>query len=320
MKILFPILVVLVAINCAWASDSDKDTTETDIHPELGNRSRVTRLCMNADPNGIALIRDENGTEVLILFVQEHFYMVPANKLDYLSNYTAKANKLISFDNQYSTDKYWPNLPNDYIVSFSGQGNSSDFNNNILAFEEERVARYRVKLVNLPNPPVVELVIESSTRYWYKYPSLSDIRFMYIARGSSVLMVFQKIKSSIASYVITSGDMSNPVERSVIKVYNPVPTKFKMIKHMVRLSNDKYLTILDDGDICIEGDCKNIRQLTDCEPQILEFTKSLIYTLQQSTNLTVRLAIITLSSIMVVNFVLALSFIYNQVIRIYELT
>lgn len=285
---------------------------------------RVTRLCMNADPNGIAVVQDDNKNEILLLFVEENFHVIPVDRFNNLANFTGEANKLMTFATQLATKEYWSNFSAQYVVSFSGQDNTSSFYNNILAFNGQQVLRYRITSVKLSGASVVKLKIEfvnqHSTLHWHGFPSFNDISYMYLTRGSSVLMVYNKVKMYYSTYILTEGDLGNPVERSVHKTHNPVPKRFSMIRHMQRFSNSKYITVLDDGDICIDSSCINIRRLTDCEPQILEFSNSFIYSLQHNTNLTLRLAMITLSSIMVVNFVLALSFIYNQIMRIYELT
>lgn len=286
---------------------------------------RVGRLCLDPEPDGSAIFLSKNKKEFLLIFKSNLFYMIYIPKLtDALRLAADKPTpKLINSKSQLNVTELFPGIPSGSpykMVSFPTNESSNPFYNNILAFFQNQVLRYEIKASQ--NTTQFILHGKHSTAHWWMFPSFSDIKLMTIARDAGLLIVTSHSRGRSHSYSIVPENLDNPVERPVDVLNLPIARQLSLnkIRYAHQLESRETLVIMEDGDICVGAHCKSIKSLTDCDPQVSLFANSFAYALWHNTNLTLRLIMITLSSVMIVNFVLAMSFIYNQIMNIYDLT
>lgn len=283
----------------------------------------IIGLCLVAAPDGIALLPDsQSNKELLLVFKSSAFWIVPAEFIVELAD-NGRINKFnISEDNQLESKKFWDSFPDtvDYVTSFTGLDSKDPFHNNVLVLSQTLLLRYKVQQLSASSNNIsVSLISSHQTEYWFRLPAVADINYMVILRQTRILAVsINKFWGpSEFGYILNPENLDNPVQR---EFQNFKLEHDKKLRFQYRLADKSTISMLTSGNICHNNKCKRFMSAINCKPQIEGFVNGFASWIYRDSIISLRLAMISLSSIMLVNFAFALSFIYNQLKRIYDLT
>lgn len=291
--------------------------------------SGFVKLCVDSEPDGVAYFKSNDGFEYLIIFKVDSFWIIEVDKVVRPTlNHTEAKNyePLFRGQNQLSSTKFWPNYlrsPN-YVLSFIDLDPNDAFHNNILIFKERKLHRYRVDDIVKDNESWklnITLLSTHVTDFWVSFPSFNDIRLMTIITGSKVLYV-QRLSFILSPniYILNVANLDNPIEypnaRATLPNLNLRATKISSYINI----NDKTISFSSEGQVCVTDKCITLRDFMTCDPRVDAFTSSLAYFLWRETELSIRLIIVGLCTIMIINLVIALAFVVHQIERIADLT
>lgn len=293
-----------------------------------GGITGIMSICLYTEPDGTALIEDTSTREeILVVFKVDHFWLITTKQLN---DFAKNGDKFISPRNLLQASLYWPRFPISpkLAVSFSGLDRESVFYNQVLVFKDSNLFRYQVKNLDIYQRRLdVSLVNTHTTSYWSNFPHINDILFMSILRKSRLLVAQGQIEATNYffnlhyAYILNQANLDNPIEHQVY--YFGLPGAFydyKNLRFHHMLSNYQTIAFLTTGEFCIDKVCKRFHEAIACDPRDIAFAASFPYWLWQNTDFTVRLLMISLSSVMIVNLTLSIFFIINQVKRIVDLT
>jgi len=301
--------------------------------PKRSGVNSITKLCLESMPDGVALAVAGTQQPVLIIFKGSHFWIVSIDEL-VRGIRSSNRERLLGPSNQQESSEFWPKFLDSpsYAVSFTVTRGYSFFNN-VLIFKGQTLHRYRIdQLEQVGNSSwriSVSFVSSHTTEHWSYMPNVNDVQIMTLLWGTRILFVEGTTDWSQIGinpnpiYKLNDANLDNPVENIA---YNapPYPNTGNLrstgLRFFYQLTVNDSIYFTQSGELCFTRSCKKFRRLLECTLQVEAFTGSFAFWLWHDTDLTIRLIIITLSSVMMVNFTLALSFIYNQVKRIAELT
>lgn len=292
----------------------------------VGAIGGLALLCLKTEPDGVALLHDtitktSDDDEVLIIFKVDSFWIQKASEM-------FEIGQLISKDNRMKCSDYWPSYPKqvDNVASFYGLDKDNYLYNNVLVFSKQLLLRYQVEFI----PPAISnlstsersirvtLASTHTTAYWREFSSARDYYFLHIIRSSNVMIALSK--RGTYAYWLNRANLDNPVGYETSFYPKKIPVNLYSIKSYYLLKSNQYITFSSSGELCLEEKCKMLHYKVNCDPQLVAFSVSPSIWLWRDTDFTIRLAMVTLSSIMVVNFVLAMCFIFNQLKHIMDLT
>lgn len=308
----------------------------------------MVKFCLESEPDGVALIRADvnktNSDEILILFKVDKFWALPASELikrfdnnqpqkpsgqtkrqDWLDDPVQRP--LLTERNQFKSESHWNKflvMPQ-YAISFTGLESNDNFTNNVLIFKDQTMHRYKVRQMvlginNQKSDIIVELIGVYKSNVWQGLPRLADLQHMIIPRASKILIAKHSRLGQIQLYILNSENFDSPVEQTLIsRVYQPFLKNAKM-RFVYELENHRSLVFLSDGDICLDEKCLPLKDLLECSGEIDSFRQSFSYWLWRDTDLTMRLIIVALSTVLVINIILGLAFIIHQTDRVSDLT
>lgn len=310
----------------------------------LNNISATVRLCLDSEPDGTAILTDtKDNKEVLAIFKADTFWLKSTDEVVKFAK-SPKGYRLFFGQDQTKIDRIWPEFPCsiNYAISFTGMKRDHKFHNNVLVFKDKTLYRYKVeKLEHIKSAAavfryqmMVKLIGSHLINHWAHMPNLNDIQHMLIPRGTRILIAnaaFQPtISREVPVYSLNQANLGNPVAHpapitglqfpTLKSSFIPFIRFYYLLQADLTSRTEQALIFLRTGELCINDDCNQLRGAMLCEPQIESFTSSFGYWLWSDTDLTLRLIMVCLSSIMVINFIFAVAFIYNQLKRIVDLT
>lgn len=294
----------------------------------------LSRLCLDNGPDGMVLLRDSDDAQDVVLFFKTKSYF-PSN-LKQLEGFLLKQGKIdvLSNLNEYDLTEWnqFPVSPK-YVVSPTGLNKNDTFYNNVFAFKDLTLYRYRITKLTLAqaNQSIVfdikhELVGTYTIEYWHHFVSLDEVDSIFMPRETKIMAVRvgQPIGAITMAYLLVDSNIENPIETTLTseptKHLNTIEALMK-VKYLYELNDqDDVFYLTKDGMLCLNEKCKQLRSAVECPAAIQTFTEGSLFWIWTKTDLTIRLLAVGLSSIMVVDFILALAFIYNQVKRVMDLT
>lgn len=287
------------------------------------NISGIVKLCLDSEPDGAAVI-DSETTQVILVFKVDNFWVIEVNEFVNKVYKIDGSSEVFKADNQLSTGDFWPEHLSspDWVLSFTNLNKSDPFYNNVLVFKERILHRYAVEAVNLKMRSSilkVKLISKHISETWAELTSFNDISLMTIISGTYVVYVQgANIFGLRSAYILNPANMDNPIEHRSIMYSIPNSTSSSIYASYILLK-DKTISF-NNGQICVSDNCISLRKLMVCDPRITAFTRSYAYWLWRESALNIRLIVVALCSIMVINLILAVSFIIHQVQRVADLT
>lgn len=328
-------LCLLVLTKCASALQNQTNTTAA---PDGGNQESniagLFRLCLENQPDGIVLVREsldsENSTELLIYFKVNAFWLVPVDKLRTLITGNATNEPYFTTTNQFDATQHFKSYPGqpDYAASFSGLPKGDEFANNIFIFRNQLVHRYRIIQASVDGRISTEQLGSHSFKRWYMFPFISDLEYIINVRNSRMLISTSKYRKAYkalgTAYVFEESNIANPVSYTAnvldVQIDTDKASYDNLHYYYILADETTIVTGWRSGDLCINKNCIALNSAARCDAQINRFKDSVFYWLWRHSAFTIRLLMITFSSMLMINFVVASSFIYHQIIIMIDMT
>lgn len=299
----------------------------------------LARLCSDNGPDGFAVLSDtEDNENVFIFFKARSFWPTSLEAITRIFTEQKSKIDVLSSLNEFDLSQWdrYPSSPQ-FVVSTTALEKSDPFYNNVFVFDGFTLYRYRVtrlsfSLTNLRSiifDITTELVKIYDIRFWNNWNlKWRPIEFtsMYMPRGSTI-MILKRIRPdgrfTSTAYFLVEDNMEKPVELHHQELYSEVMKIFDWggIKYHYEL-NDKgdIVHLSRHGSICYNRQCKPIRSIVECPTPLNEFTSGILLWIWSTTDLSIVWLGVGLSVIMVLDFLLAIAFLYNQVKHIMHLT
>lgn len=295
---------------------------------EAEHQTGLSKLCIEDYPDGLALVLEpEKEREVLMIFKADSLWLFPTASLEKIIE-SSQNETNISKSNQINCAAHFEGYPSSptFVLSPYGLDKNDSFYQNILIFKDSILLRYSIDSIDADsNQLKTSLIGKHTTATWYMDFRVNDQTKMFLFRQSRILIAINDNRVQIAgiftvlfrAFVLNEHNLDNPVELTI----REVDARFREVRYYYELESKKLLTFKSSSNsLCIDASCLNFRQFSTCDAQVGAFLDSFAYYLWQDTDFTIRLTLVGLSSIMVINFALAISFIYNQIRRVSDLS
>lgn len=298
--------------------------------------SAAGRLCLENGPDGLAILRDtESDDEIVIFFKMKSLWPTSLKSMLASISDGTKTN-MLSSANEYDISelKNFPASPH-YVVSPTGLDKNHTFFNSLFVFKNFALYRFRITKLTYSMGSEgghifdmkSEYIDTYNIHYWFNIAPMEEILTIFMPRATRILGIHRAETtdySSISGYFLVDASFERPLETLMTQMSWKYIRSLRdnNVKFFYELNEDEdILYQTSDGYICYNKNCKSIRSaIVECPRVMLEFTQDWLFWIWTKTDLSIRLVAIGLSSIMIIDFILALAFVYNQVKRVMDLT
>ena len=287
-----------------------------------------TELCRNNDPDGTVVLNNGSGSEILLLFKANKFWVIGVETLREKIDDDRKV-PLFGSHNRLNVGDHFTELQSltgpRYYTSFYGRFNTSgQFKNNVFVLNQGSLYRYVIQNISESfrddQPPKIEtkFISETSTQFWVAHFNtrfdIDMVKYIYSIPESHMLVIALVLpdQSNLSKtvYTLSETQLENPY---ALQAGDPDPTDKRLIsKHIVPHDETAvFLRFYHGGSICmgIKSDnwrCRKSKELYACGHSDTIQEQSFAIWLSQKFNLSfssLALILIILNSIYIIALV-----------------
>lgn len=305
----------------------------------------ILQLCMDNQPEGMAVLsqgeRGNSSGDVLAIFKAHQVWLLRLDTFieSILKHQDSLREPMITTSNGLDARQIFQNYPTGtkLVVAFSGLDSTHPMYENLLIFKDNQLFRHKIDKVSLTDSSFkngnmfATLLGQHKTDHWHSWPtSFWDIQAIYTLRATRLLTVRTRVSSTTVTktiYALNAKSFDFPVDHQLRPLESSGDSGAQLYEGKMLLHNRVMLAgkelnlsyLRDSGKVCVDEKCVNFREFILCDSAVDIYTQGFAYWLHHDTDMSLRLLIVALISVMLVNSAMSIMFMWNQLNKVFSL-